>query len=370
MSMKPRIYFLFHGRFPSEKAAALYVSEYARSLTPYAHVTILAPARRGRTDTFSIPEGITVSYLPAIDLFPLPGAFLASQATFAISAWTRVLSKLTQDDLVIANDLPLGLLATRSRARVVYEVHDFPERWLSFYRALFERAAFIMATNEWKKRELMERYRLPEGKVLMERNGVDLASFAGHERQAARSALALPEGPLVVYTGHLYGWKGTDTLAEAARLVPSAQFYFVGGTQEDVADYRKRYADAPNCHFVGHRPHAEIPQWQAAADVLVLPNTAREPLSARYTSPMKLFEYLASGTAVVASRIPSITEVVSEESAYLVAPDAPEALAAGINEPLAHAEEREKRAHAARALAASFSWEARAKRLVAAFSRG
>lgn len=370
MNTRPRIFFLFHGRFPSEKAAALYVNEYARSLTPYADVTVIAPRRRGRTETFSIPEGVTVSYVSVLDLFPLPLAFFFSELTFAVAAWMQQLRHLAPTDIVIANDLPLGLLATHSRARVVYEVHDFPERWQSLYRALFRRAAFVMATNEWKRQELATRFRIPPEKLLMERNGVDLASFAKQERTKARRTLELPPGPLVVYTGHLYGWKGADTLAEAARLLPDVSFYFVGGTESDVKKYRHTYADTPNTHFVGHRPHAEVPLWQSAADLLALPNTARERLSTHYTSPMKLFEYIASGTPVVASRIPSIEEVLTKERGYLVEPDAPRALADGIHEALADEAERERRARRATEVAASLSWSERAKRLVGAFTRG
>lgn len=367
MNQRPRIFFLFHGRFPSEKAAALYVHEYARSLTPTHAVTIVAPKRRGRTETFTAPQGVTVTYLPVLDLFPLPLAFFLSQATFALSAWVHTLRHLTPADMVIANDLPLGLLATYSRARVVYEVHDFPVHWRSFYRWLFRRAAFVMATNEWKREALAAQFHIPSEKLLMERNGVSLDSFDGITSDGARHALSLPKGPLVVYTGHLYGWKGTDTLAEAGLLLADVPVYFVGGTEHDVAAYRARYADATNLHFVGHRSHTEIPLWQVAADVLVLPNTAREALSTHYTSPMKLFEYLASGRATVASRIPSIEEIVTEENGYLVEPDNPHALAAGIASALADPAqtERAKRAHD---LARTLSWEERARRLVAAFS--
>jgi len=75
--------------------------------------------------------------------------------------------------------------------------------------------------------------------------------------------------------------------------MPVCEFYFVGGTSATYWRYRKEYV-AANMHFVGHVPHEEIPAWQAAADMLIIPNTAQQEISTHYTSPMKLFEYMAS----------------------------------------------------------------------------
>ena len=62
----------------------------------------------------------------------------------------------------------------------------------------------------------------------------------------------------------------------------------------------------------------------------MLPNTALEDISKYYTSPVKLFEYMASGTSIVASDLPSVREIVSEEDVCFVKPDDPEALYEGI----------------------------------------
>jgi glycosyltransferase involved in cell wall biosynthesis len=108
-----------------------------------------------------------------------------------------------------------------------------------------------------------------------------------------------------------------------------------------------------------------MPLWQKAADVLVLPNTAKEEISARYTSPMKLFEYMASGTPVVASRLPSIVELTGEQRATLVEPDDPQALASGIKSVLAGGEARS--AHAL-AWVRDHAWQERAVRILHSLS--
>ncbi len=115
--------------------------------------------------------------------------------------------------------------------------------------------------------------------------------------------------------------------------------------------------------IVGHRPHAEVPLWQRAADILVLPNTAKEAISRFYTSPMKLFEYMASGTPIVASDLPSVTEILTSERGVLVEPDNPKALASAIGRALAD-EQAAARAGRAQAWVAEHTWAKRAARIL------
>lgn len=109
----------------------------------------------------------------------------------------------------------------------------------------------------------------------------------------------------------------------------------------------------------------ELPANQAAADVLVLPNTGTDETSVRFTSPLKLFTYMASGRPIVASDLPSIREVLDEQSAYLVTPDDAQALARGITRALSDTGGRSARAFQ---LVQRYSWDERARGILAALS--
>ncbi len=376
--MTKRLFVIFHGRFPSERAAALYAAEHAKSLAAYMPVVLVVPRRLGRgsasaRDYYCLPDDVRVVYLPTLDLFYTPLrriAFPVSYFIFSCAALLYLFFHLRSADAVDTNEALPALLATLASRRVVYEVHDFPERFLWLYRILLRRAWHVLATNTWKQNELAARFKIPAGKVLMERNGVNLEEFAPGSRLEARGALGIvSEARVAVYTGHLYGWKGTDTLAAAARLMPDVDVYVVGGTSADVAEFKKQYGGVGNLHILGHRPHQEMPLWLAAADVLVLPNTAKEEISARYTSPMKLFEYMASGRPIVASRIPSITEVLPEEGSFLVPPDEPDAMAKAIQGACGNLVEAERRASRARVAVLEYSWDKRAERIFKALSQ-
>ena len=365
---KPRLFFLFHGRFPSEKAASIFLEEEARSFAALGHdVTIVVARRRGRLGP-KVLEGVRVVYVPTIDLVTWnilqALAFRISLIAYGWSALVYLLLHSSRHDLIVSTEaLPL-LVASYIRRRTVFELHDYPERSMSMFGRLFRRVRHVLVTNEWKLRKFQEEYPREASKAFLEPNAVDVARFSVETpRSAARATLGLPlDARIAVYTGHLYAWKGVDVLAEAMRSMGSVHAYVVGGTDPDRAAFLRRWGSIANLHVVGMRPHEEIPVWQRAADVLILPNTAKEEISAHYTSPMKLFEYMASGTPIVASDIPSIREITGDERAILVTPDSPEALSGGIRTALASLSEKPR---LAQAWVQDHTWAARAQRILA-----
>jgi glycosyltransferase involved in cell wall biosynthesis len=99
---------------------------------------------------------------------------------------------------------------------------------------------------------------------------------------------------------------------------------------------------------------------------LVLPNTA-STLSERFTSPLKLFEYLQMGRPIVASDLPALREVLTTETAVFVPPGDAPALAQALERLAANPAERASLGNAARALAPDYTWARRAERLDAVF---
>jgi glycosyltransferase involved in cell wall biosynthesis len=183
-----------------------------------------------------------------------------------------------------------------------------------------------------------------------------------------------PEPRLVAYAGHLYAWKGVDVLLEALARVPDARGLIVGGhdAEPDSARVRalaERLGLVSRVTFTGLVEPARVADLLRSADVLVLPNPA-SAISTRYTSPLKLFEYIAAGRPIVASDLPSIREVVHDGTeALLVAPGDPDALARGIRRVLDDPALAARLASAASALAPHYTWARRAERLESLFAQ-
>lgn len=367
------IFLIFHGRYPSEKAASLFAAKSADAFaTEGVEVTLIVPRRlrRLRVDSrsyYGLARDFRVVYLPTIDLVPFGFleslAFRISLACFSFSAFIYLLLAARKDDIVFSNEaLPLRVAALRFR-NLCFEMHDYPERSIALHRSLFRKASHVLITNQWKFDRFRSQFPDAADKAFYEPNATSIEEFVTPvSRQEARQKLGLPDGPLVVYTGHLYAWKGVDTLAAAARQLDAA-VYVVGGTDKDVASFRSRWGQVPNLHIVGHRPHDEMPLWQRAGDAVVLPNSGKEAISEHYTSPMKLFEYMASGTPIVASRLQSIEEIAGEGRAVLVAPDDADALAEGIGKVLTRGADDASRK--ALAWIQDHSWQKRAARILA-----
>jgi glycosyltransferase involved in cell wall biosynthesis len=141
----------------------------------------------------------------------------------------------------------------------------------------------------------------------------------GTSGPAVRTAFGVaPSAPLIVYTGTFEAYQGLDLLLAAAALVvqsrPDARFLLAGGRPEQVAGARAQAASAGldgAVIFTGERPSTDIPAILAAADVLV------SPRSRGTNTPLKIYQYLRSGRAIVATRLLTHTQVLDDTVAIL-----------------------------------------------------
>ncbi len=159
-----------------------------------------------------------------------------------------------------------------------------------------------------------------------------------------RRDLDLGPEPVALYSGNFEAYQGVELLADAAPLVPEAQILFMGGEPAEIETLKRRAAGTGSrCAFAGKRHPSELPAFLALADVLVSPRTKGD------NTPFKVYTYLASGRAIVATRIPSHTQVLDDSVAFLVEAT-PEGLAAGIRQALSMPEEAATRASRGREL--------------------
>jgi glycosyltransferase involved in cell wall biosynthesis len=181
--------------------------------------------------------------------------------------------------------------------------------------------------------------------------------------QKAR-AVALGHDPVILYIGSLHPWKGVDVAIAAMRDVARGVLVIVGGDEPAIAPLRARAAQegvVERVRFVGAVAPKQRFDWIAAATLCVLP-LSNATIAARYTSPLKLFEYLALGKPVVTTDLPAIREVVEHgKNAWLVACAEAGAFAAGINTLLDDDAQRRALGVAALATGIQRTWDARVR---------
>lgn len=306
----------------------------------------------------------------------------AHEPTDAFTRWAVDEAQRDGVNFVYARSFRCALTAANAGLSVVCETHayiDDPNPLLD--------AAIIATTRDTKRiaaiitishrlRDHYIRRGADPDRVFIVPDGVDFDRFARPQSMCdadldpfVRDQGHAASGRRVLYSGHLYDHKGIPTLIEAARLLDDdTRVHLLGGLPDDVARVRSRIAEQAPGRVIAHGPvpHAHVPPWLWHADVLVLPPSAREP-SCNWTSPIKLAEYLAAGTPIVASAIPALRDWVDERAVEWFEPDDAADLARAIRAAMCESTvlAETRRAHAM-AVARSFSYQNRARAILAA----
>jgi len=290
------------------------------------------------------------------------------------------------DGLLVRNlKLAEALLSLKVRPPMVFETHEIFARTFAEERpdpswrerrklailsrrerGIYAGSEGVAALTPWLVNDLREVYGV-DTPMLVVPDGVDLAA-------AASAAVVLPaaDGPArLLYLGSLHPWKGVNCLIEAMPAIENACLVVAGGPDVRIGELRARAAMlgvAGRVEFLGEVPPARRFEVIAGADICMLPltNTA---IGSRYTSPLKLFEYMAMGKPVVAADVPALRSViVSGENGVLTPVDNPGQLAVAVNRLLQSPGQMKLLGEAARKSAQDYGWEARGRLLAGFFS--
>lgn len=384
-----RVLYFADIRFPLERANGIQTIETCHALARRGHFVGLVVRPDTQTPSRNPFEfyGLPLLARMSIEYAPVTGPPFARRAGYLAFAIGRMLGA-SRADAVITRDLGVAsaLLRVPRRLRppVVYESHGYAPDVAAALPGMIPAANAPSATKvaRLERREAFV-WRNADGYVTITAGLADDLK----QRLGERGTLAVvPDGTriavdpgraiddqqqgAVVYAGHLYAWKGVDVLLDALGQLGGVRGVIVGGYEKepDLARLRERAARlgiSDRVTFTGLVPPSAVAAYLRAARVLVLPNPA-SAISTRFTSPLKLFEYMAAGRPIVASDLPSIREVLRhEENALLVEPGNPTALAAGVRRLLEDRALADRLARAAMTDVQDYSWDRRAERLEA-----
>ncbi len=364
------IKYITNVRIPTPRAQGYAIMKMCHEFAKAGAETELFVPNRKSVETekdsfgfYGIEKNFEIKKIPSLDL-------LSKTLRFGrIFYWIDILSflvisrftvRLRKGNIIYTRDFMTTLFFPKKNF-IALEIHDVPKSKFLFKWAL-KKAQVFFVLNRYIKEELIS-LGAPETRIFISPSGVDLQEFGiGIEKDEARRKVGLSlNRKVVLYTGHLYKWKGADTLAEAAKMLPEALFVFVGGVVPELGQFIDRYKE---CSNIIVRPSVErsiIPVYLKSADVLVLPNSAREKISEKYTSPIKLFEYMASKRPIVASSLPSVREVLNESNCLFAEADNPTSFAESIKRLLSDQDLSEKISREAFKNVARYTWQKKAE---------
>jgi len=314
-------------------------------------------------DYYGVRKNFKIKKIFSLDLIFLniPRiCFWLQSLTFSISAFFYLLSKKT--DIFYSRDSFSLYFLSFFKKNLVCEVHAVPNSFF-LHKRVFKKSRAIVVITEKIKEELVKK-RISENKVLVAPDGVNLDDFNIKVSKAeAKKKLNLPmDKKIVIYAGLFDKWKGYLTLLKASKFFEKEiKLVMIGGTEKQVEKLKKEY---PNVIFLGYLPYTDLPINQKAADILVIPNSGKTSISKYYTSPLKLFSYMASYRPIVASDLPSLREVLNENNAFLVRPDSPKDLFQGIKRVLKNTDFSAKISAQAYQDVQFYSWINRVKKIV------
>ena len=269
-------------------------------------------------------------------------------------------------EFIYTRDIGVAFFYKLLGFRTCYEIHKPFETKLGklFFKIISPKIKIVAISNALKK-YITEKYNLEEKNILVAHDGVFLEDFLKiklTKEEIRRRYLNLgTKNFIILYSGSLQVGKGVDLILKASSALKDILFIIIGGTGGKITKFKK---DTPNnVLFVPRKPHQEIPYYLMASDLLTLPPT-KELSYHKYTSPLKLFEYMASRVPILASNIGSITEILNEKNSFLFNPEDLNDLIDKINFARENGEERKKRADNAFQDVKNYTWQKRVSKIL------
>lgn len=355
---------------------------FARALASYG----LAPHSR-----------FAVTRLPVVRPGRVPGVGI--HARLAVTNWSYGLGCLLdllrgrfRTDVVLARDPRLAWIFIQTRRLhnrpVAYEVHEIfsvrprdnssldptklrgvADRTRVLEQAVFDRADLLLPLTRVCADLLARDYGVHPSRTAVIPDGTMPTKGPLPPRDSASRT--------IVYAGQLYPWKGVNLLIEAITWLPEVRLVIYGGLpavageDPNLADCRslaERLGVTQRVAFAGNLPHRAIRGALAGAAAGIVPLPDRL-MSRFFTSPLKVFDYMAAGVPIIAPDLPALREVLTDDqNALLVRPDDPSALAGAIERLLADPSQADRLRRRAFADVAGYTWDRRAERIIEAVS--
>jgi len=251
------------------------------------------------------------------------------------------------DILYGRDELALSFLSSFKK-NVVWEAHTAKKKWL--VAGILKRSKKLVVISNGLKEHYVS-LGVPEERILVAPSGVDVDVFERitESKEELRKKLNLPlNKKIIAYVGKL------KTMGKEKG---------VGELDKTISDVKKNYPEAELLIVSKAKPN-EVPAYMKAVDILVM-NYPNMEHYAKYMSPLKMFEYMASGNPIVTTDLPSIREILNESTAYLFSPDNSEDLTKKISEMLENYNEAQVKASKATERVKEFTWKRRADKIIA-----
>ncbi|MCX6807340.1 MAG: glycosyltransferase [Patescibacteria group bacterium] len=382
-----RIAYITNARIPTEKAHGYQICKMCEEFGEAGNqVELIVPTRHLAISEeafafYNLKKLFSIQYLTSYDFMKYKWLGAAGFYLQSLSFFLSLIDlQLPKDTIVYTRNPEIAWLFKLCGYKTVYECHD----WFGKYKrlALFflRKSDFIIATNSYIKREFLKHG--CRNHILTAPNGVDVSKFDLYlTKNSALKKVSLPKAikekilthHVLIYTGS-YKTMGQEKgiseilLALTSKKLSKKKVFFmaIGGNETDIAFYQKLSAKlgvSNSVYFMPKMKQKELAIYCQLGDIMLMPFPAKAHYK-YFMSPLKMFEYMASKRPIIASDLPSIREVLSEEDCLFCEPGDLDDLVLQINKLCADAKLADRISASAYNKVKKYSWKNRAKQIL------
>lgn len=273
---------------------------------------------------------------------------------------------INKKDIIYTRDWIPSIIFSLLGYKVYFEIHTHHG---SFGSIIAEKLSSGIVVISKGLKDFYVQKGFNEKNIFIAPSGVDINEFEENgPKKDIRQELGLKQDiKIALYTGHLYEWKGIETLIKASKCInDNIKIVCIGGTEYDIERIKKdpRLVQNNSIYFLGSRPFKDIALYMRSADVFLLPNSNKSIISERFTSPLKLFSYMAMKKPIVVSDLPSMREIVDEDMVYFFESENENSLIGAIETSLNNDNDRLSKINNSYNKVKDYSWLNRGNRLL------
>lgn len=272
---------------------------------------------------------------------------------------------------IFTRDIVVAYVFGFWKIKIVYEAHKEPRTktacWIM--HRLKKKQNFVLVTiSRALKQYYIKDYFFNNEKICDCHDGVflnDYEKVRNIDKKTLRKSLSLPIDKIIVmHTGSLYAGRGVELFEIIVKNFSDICFVHIGGLKEDIENWRRYYQHYQNIVFVEHQESQQLIRYQMSADLLFYPLT-QNTSTWWCCSPMKIFEYMATGIPILASNIGSIAEVLNEKNSFIFDPNDSETIVKQMQFILQHPDlAKYFGLMAYQDVQTNYTWEIRAKKIL------
>jgi len=329
-----KITYISNSTIPSKTANSVHVMMMSNAISDLGHEVVLLVKSRKNNDGNEINAfqyyGVTKNF--KIETIKSP-KIKFGWVLYGYGCYKFV--RKVQSELIYTRNLFGAYLCVKDGYKTIFECHMPPSKFWDkyFLEKIFNKdnLTIVVISNALKILLMGMFPTINESKILVAHDGFN-SDWLKEDKKSffMRENLSLNNNDFVIgYVGSLYKGRGINLILKIAKHFKNDKTLIVGGDEKEICNIKQNFNELihDNIHFIGYVKNSEVLGYLISCSILLMPyqtdlKTANNGINtSQYMSPLKMFEYMASGRPIISSDFPVLKEILNDHNSILVEPD-------------------------------------------------